>query len=109
MYRDASANEWVVVATTTDCATWSRRGKTIPPYWEFRLNDKDWRETPLSETSKGRRANLFTSYQPAMKSAHVSVADRNASNSNPMIDKLYVEIVTKYSGFVCGNQVRIGQ
>lgn len=38
LYQDLN-DEWVVVATTTSCDVWERRGKPAPPYWEFRLRN----------------------------------------------------------------------
>jgi hypothetical protein len=79
------------------------------PYWEFRLDKHGWRETPLSEISRGRRTNLSVEYQSVIGRSHITVAERNAANADTRIDKLYLEVVKTYSGFICGNQVRITQ
>jgi hypothetical protein len=63
LYRDRSKNgQWVIVATTTTCDIWNRRGEPKPPYWEFRLGALGWEEEPVSPTSFDRPANLFQDY-----------------------------------------------
>lgn len=81
LYRDAAAQgQWVVVATTTTCDVWTARGEPRPPYWEFRLREAGWQETPLSESSLGRPTNLYLRYN-ILKARHVTVADRERANA----------------------------
>jgi hypothetical protein len=64
LYRDATqAGQWVIVAKTSECDVWSQRGEPQPPYFEFRLVDKNWQEAPLSPTSIDQPANLLLNYQ----------------------------------------------
>jgi hypothetical protein len=80
LYRDAAAQgQWVVVATTTTCDVWSARGEPRPPYWEFRLGEAGWQETPLSASSLGRSTNLYLRYN-ILKARHVTVGDRERAN-----------------------------
>lgn len=62
LYRDSTTQEWVVVASTTSCRVWAKKGMPRPPYWEFRLADNVWREVSFSPTSVGRDSNLFRKY-----------------------------------------------
>ncbi len=63
LYRDATKNgQWVIVATTTTCDVWNRRGEPRPPYWEFRLGARGWQEVPLSQSSYDRPTNLYLNY-----------------------------------------------
>jgi hypothetical protein len=72
LYRDAAANEWVVVATTYSCDVWAERGQPVPPYWEFRLKGREWIQTELSQVSIGRRTNLFFDYEPSLPASKLS-------------------------------------
>jgi hypothetical protein len=62
LYLDNANGEWVIVATTTNCDTWREHGSPQPPYWEFRLVESQWQSSKLSESSIGRKTNLFFDY-----------------------------------------------
>jgi predicted small secreted protein len=77
LYRDVTRdNQWVIVASTTSCETWSGRGEPQPPYWEFRLGPQGWQEVPLSPTSINRTANLLAGYHAELPGKHITVIDR---------------------------------
>lgn len=76
LYQDKETKEWVVVAISSSCDVWNRRGRPRPPYWEFRLDAKGWRETSLSQASIGRSGNLLHRYQSDLKTKHITVEGR---------------------------------
>jgi hypothetical protein len=94
MYEDPTVGgEWVVVATTTSCDVWQRRGQPHPMYWEFRLKDSEWMETPLSQTSVGRAVNLLHRYQAELNTGHITVADRRRLEADTGISRRFKAIV----------------
>jgi len=93
LYRDQTTDEWVVVATTTTCRVWQLRGQPSPNYWEFRLRDQEWQETPLSEASFGRSVNLLHRYQKELNARHITVTDRRRLESDPGINRRFKAIV----------------
>jgi hypothetical protein len=102
MYRDKSTEEWVVVAKTSSCEIWERRGRPKPPYWEFRLDEQGWREVPLSQASIGRPANLLHRYQGKLKSEHITIVDRHQLESSSTMDRPYREIWGDPDQYLCG-------
>jgi hypothetical protein len=101
MYRDKATKELVIVAHSSSCQVWGKRGKPKPPYWEFRLNRNGCLETPLSQGSIGRLANLFSSYQPELKTQHITVAERQRLESNPLIVDEYKQVVGSVEPHYC--------
>lgn len=94
LYRDQTrAGQWVIVATTTSCHVWNLRGEPPSMYWEYRLGPQGWQEVMLSPTSIGRRTNLLFSYQQNLGARHITVADREARESDTRIAKTYREIL----------------
>lgn len=91
LYRDQTTNELVIVATTTTCRIWQLRGQPNPIYWEFRLRDQEWQETPLSEASFGRPTNLLHRYQAELGTPHIAVAERQRLESRS--DRMFKAIV----------------
>lgn len=89
LYGDGG--EWVLVTKTSDCAVWRKRGGPRPPYWEFRLRDGQWVETPLSESSIGRRTNLFFRFREQVP-RRVTVADKLTIQSEATSHELYRSI-----------------
>jgi len=73
LYRDVQPEEWVIVATTSNCDTWYERGRPEPPYWEFRLRNGKWTTSQLSDTSIGRKTNLFFGYEPNLPAKRIGV------------------------------------
>lgn len=102
LYQDLN-NEWVVVATTTSCDVWERRGKPKPSYWEFRLRDRKWTEVPLSTASIGRTSNLFFEYFD-MKLRHVTVEQKAQIQLDPRIGRKYRMIWGDPDMYVCGER-----
>jgi hypothetical protein len=78
LYRDSATREWVIVATTSDCHVWSQRGSPDRPYWEYRLKGATWAEVPLSETSVGRKTNLYFKYDKEVPK-HVPLGNKGVS------------------------------
>ena len=99
LYRDYEALEWVLVASTTNCLTYRRRGRPKPTYWEFRLQGSSWVETALSPGSLERQTNLFFLYDDPVPN-HLTLA-RKASFSLARIDETYLSIRPD-STFNCG-------
>jgi hypothetical protein len=62
-------------------------------YWEYRLNEKGWRENPLSTASIGRPANLLHRYQSELKTKHITVMNRQQLESSPTMGKEYGSIL----------------
>jgi hypothetical protein len=107
LYRDSAASgQWVVVATTTSCEVWNARGGPVPPYWEYRLTDNGWKEAPLSESSLGRPANVFSGYT-SLESKHVTVREQQAYRNDPRLGVAYRTInnslVPRSSDFTCSH------
>jgi hypothetical protein len=108
LYHDRATNEWVIVATTTSCQTWNERGKPKPPYWEFRLSQAGWQQTPLAPASLGRPANLLRRYQKELKSEHITTAERKRIESDGM-DRIYREIWGDPTQYFCGEALGVGE
>ena len=104
LYQDAN-RQWVLVATTTDCAIWRAYGSPRPLYWEFRLDDHGWQEVPLSPASIGLKANLILSPEVAGRK-HVTVEDRHAAQARSRADRLYREVWGAPQGLYCGESWR---
>lgn len=102
LYRDPATNEWVIVATTTSCQVWRRAGKPKPAYWEYRLKTQGWQEVPLSPTSIGRRSNLFFGYDDRLKSDHITAADTQRVDQDPLNARKYREIWGDPEMYTCG-------
>ncbi|HZF31104.1 MAG TPA: hypothetical protein VE907_18465 [Gammaproteobacteria bacterium] len=98
LYRDATTAEWVIVATTTSCDTWLDRGEPEPMYWEFRLRDREWVETPLSASSIGRPGNLLHRYQRKLPTNHITVSDRSRLQPASQLDEMYRVVVAEARG-----------
>jgi hypothetical protein len=90
LYRDHEAREWVLVASTTNCLTYVRRGRPMPTYWEFRLQGSSWVETALSPDSLERQTNLFFLYDDPVPK-HFTLASK-ASLSLARIAETYLSI-----------------
>lgn len=73
LYRESESSEWVIVATSTTCEVWYRRGMPEGHYWEFRLRGTEWIEVPLSETSFGRKTNLLFEYTEPLPAKHITL------------------------------------
>jgi len=93
LYFDKSTQEWVVVATTTSCEVWSKRNKPRPMYWEFRLRQGGWQETPLSPKSIGLEANLLHRYLSALKVKHISVEERKRLETDALMGSEFRKIL----------------
>jgi hypothetical protein len=74
LYQDPATSQWVVVATTSNCDTWSDWHEPQPMYWEFRSQGAGWNEAPISERSFGRKTNLFIGYEARLSTNHITVA-----------------------------------
>ena len=101
LYQDSQTSEWVVVARTTSCQLWAERGKPKPPYWEYRLKESAWHQTPLSASSLGRPANLLHRYQAKLPSGHITLTERRRLESDAM-NRAYREIWGDPDQYVCG-------
>jgi hypothetical protein len=93
LYQDASTKEWVIVARTNRCERWIAWGKPFPPYWEYHLAGKQWRQRPLSDASKGRLANLLIQYRREDLPRHISVAYKQPELTNRALVEDYRRVV----------------
>jgi hypothetical protein len=93
LYQDGPTKEWVIVARTNSCDVWIARGKPFPPYWEYRLTEGQWRRVPLSETSKGRWANLLIQTRLKNLPRHVSVDYKKPSLADRTLIEEYRRVV----------------
>jgi hypothetical protein len=93
LYQDSPTKEWVIVARTNSCEVWIARGRPFPPYWEYRLTGGQWRRVPLSETSKGRWANLLIETRLESVPAHVSVDYKKPELTNRSLVERYRRVV----------------
>ena len=93
LYQDVSTKEWVIVARTNNCDVWVARGKPFPPYWEYRLVAGQWRQTPLSEASKGRTANLLIQYRLENLPPHITVEYKRPSLADRTLVEDYRRVV----------------
>lgn len=93
LYRAASTGEWVIVATTDNCDVWFARGKPFPPYWEYHVDARQWRQRPLSAASEDRPANLFIDYRLENLPRHVSVAYKQPSLTDRNVMEQYRRVV----------------
>lgn len=82
LYQDKSADEWVIVATTSSCEVWSARGSPRPPYWEFRQKPKGWQPHSLSPSSFERKSNLFFAYDSGLPAKHITSSLTNQSRDD---------------------------
>ena len=76
LYKDASSDDWVVIATTSSCEIWSARGRPEPPYWEYRANPGGWRPASLSTGAFGRKSNLFFTYEDKLPEKKITDAEK---------------------------------
>lgn len=93
LYHDVGSQQWVIVATTSNCDTWYQNGGPVPPYWEYRISDGKWLKTSLSETSIGRKTNLFFSYVPDLPARKLSREMKNDVLKQNDFEKKYLSIV----------------
>lgn len=92
LYHDATTAQWVIVATTSNCDTWYERGGPVPPYWEYRLSADKWTQSPLSESSKGRKTNLFFDYEPDLPEKKISASLKRQVIQRNSFAKKYLSI-----------------
>ena len=90
LYRDSESAEWVIVATSTTCEVWYRRGMPEGHYWEFRLRGAEWIEVPLSETSFGRRTNLLFEYTEPLPAKHITLSTKAWLHSRDQLERFRV-------------------
>lgn len=109
IYQDKNTNEWTIVAKTSVCDVWRRRGRPLPPYWEFRLKDNTWKEVKLSEASIGRRSNLFKNYRGKIYVSHVTIDLREAYESQgrrfenmSSVEQSYRVVLREIKPYYCG-------
>jgi hypothetical protein len=89
LYRDTEASEWVLVATSTTCEIWYRRGMPEGHYWEFRQRGTDWVEVPLSETSFERRTNLLFEYTEPLPARYITLAMKAQLHSRDQLQRFH--------------------
>jgi hypothetical protein len=76
LYFDETTHEWVIVATTGSCETWAQRGSPNPPYWEYRLKNRSWTQVRVSDSSYGRKTNLFFDYEQGVPSQRLTMESK---------------------------------
>lgn len=91
LYRDENG-EWVIVASTDSCRVWDNLGRPIPMYWEYRSRGGDWRQAALSESSMGRKTNLFFNYHPPLQNVQISMAVKERVLRSNRFAKKYLSI-----------------
>lgn len=101
LYRSESPSTWVVVAKTPRCEVWVKRGKPMPPYWEFRLAGEVWVEVPLSDESIGRKTNLVFMYNSPLPANHISLETKAQLQSDDRISESYLSIASDLPTY-CG-------
>jgi hypothetical protein len=101
LYRDSSTNEWVIVAASSRCEVWEARGKPARPYWEFRLRDSGWVEVPLSESSLGRKTNLYILYERPLPARQLTVPMKQGLQAQESTGKKYLSIVSEIDSRYC--------
>lgn len=89
LYKSVSGDKWTIVAKSSSCEVWASRGKPIPPYWQFELDESGWREVPLTCDSVGRSTNLHHAYHAADGLPHVSLARKARITGDPLIAQSY--------------------
>jgi hypothetical protein len=98
LYIDKATGDCVIVATTTSGARYDLHGTPPSIYWEFRSRGGKWQEVPLSESSIGRKTNLYFSFHrddmPKRVTADVTGRARDAA----WIPKLYKTIAPPLPG-----------
>jgi|SRR5215831_9552798 len=62
--EDSEAKDLILVATTDSCAVWALNGKPMPVYWAFRMHERAWYRTDVSEKLFGLGANLLNDVRP---------------------------------------------
>jgi len=102
LYQDKSTKEWVIVTTSTSCEIWEKNGHPKPNYWEYRSDDRTWREVPLSSSSFDRRANLFIDYNVPIEKDYLSVEDKGQISSKRRTARKYREIWSDPDMYICG-------
>jgi hypothetical protein len=93
LYRDASNQEWVIVASNYSCDEWDVHGKPRPPYWEYRLQGGQWTQSKLSAASIGRKTNLFFDYEPEQPARHISLRAKAETLKNNTFAKRYLSVL----------------
>ena len=93
LFRDQSLNEWVIVATTSNCDTWYEQGKPVPPYWEYRLRADNWLPSKLSDSSMGRKTNLFFDFEPALPAKKLSLEAKRRVLASKDFAKKYLSVI----------------
>jgi hypothetical protein len=92
LYRDAATKEWIIVASTSSCDLWRRRGSPPGAYFEFRSAGGWWKPVDLSPASIGRQANLLFEVAEEKLPEHITVAEKHARQSAPDEAKSYRSI-----------------
>jgi len=104
LYRDPSANEWTIVATTTSCDVWNRKDEPrvmyLPDkpntlYWEYRQGENGWREVPLSRLSVGLPVNLLHRYQRELFTSHVTLEFKKVRQGHRDSSEEFLSIVER--------------
>ena len=103
LYHDAGAQQWVIVATTSNCETWRRNGSPFPLYWEFQISNGRWVQTKLSEASIGRKTNLFFSYEPKLPARQISLQLKEQELKDNNFAREYLTIVGTRNA-ICGRR-----
>jgi hypothetical protein len=103
LYHDAGRQQWVIVATTSNCETWNGRGSPFPMYWEYRVSGGKWMQTKLSEASIGRKTNLFFSYEPKLPAREISVSLKEIELKQHPFAKEYLTVVGDIKE-ICGRR-----
>lgn len=93
LYQDRQTQQWVIVARTNRCDVWEARGKPFPPYWEYRLTNGQWLEQSLSESSKGRSANMLMVYRRPSLPSHVGIELKKSLSAGFKPDDPYMRVV----------------
>lgn len=94
LYRSPATHEWVIVATTSMCEVWRKRGRPIPAYWEYRTSGDQWWATVFSAESIGRKANLFFNYHEGLPAQHLTMEQKRRDWADGAIAKKYLQVLS---------------
>ena len=92
LYRDETTKEWVIVAASNRCEVWWARGRPTRPYWEYRLKSGGWTEVPLSNSSLGRKTNLYILYEIPPPVGHLTTLAKEQALSNYNVERKSLSI-----------------
>ncbi len=93
--KDPANGEWLIVASIDECGMWARNGRPRPPYWAFRLREREWFRDAIPHALIDRPANLFVEMEvsdTSRKLGEYIEKRKQAQKSEPRHPKKYSKI-----------------